>query len=114
MVTTQSTISDELFVGRVPELAKEPFYNLKKLTFEADKFPRHVANFLIGRATSIEELNVILDGLNQDQFKGKPKLYVQSITQKLIIHIKICYPCIMAVRVVEFSSNGYKIRKIFA
>ena len=82
MVTTQSTISDELFVGRVPELAKEPFYNLKKLTFEADKFPRHVANFLIGRATSIEELNVILDGLNQDQFKGKPKLYVQSTAQK--------------------------------
>ena len=82
MVTTQSTISDELFVGRVPELAKEPFFNLKKLTFEADKFPRHVANFLIGRATNIEELNVILDGLNQDQFKGKPKLYVQSTAQK--------------------------------
>ena len=81
-MTTQSTISDELFVGRVPELAKEPFFNLKKLTFEADKFPRHVANFLIGRATSIEELNVILDGLNQDQFKGKPKLHVQSTAQK--------------------------------
>ena len=109
MVTTQSTISDELFVGRVPELAKEPFYNLKKLTFEADKFPKHVTNFLIGRATNIEELNVILDGLNQDQFKGKPKLYVYPK-----YCTKICYPCIMAIRVVDFSSEGYKIRKIFA
>ena len=107
-MTTQSTISDELFVGRVPELAKEPFYNLKKLTFEADKFPKHVTNFLIGRATNIEELNVILDGLNQDQFKGNQSYMSKVLHKKLTMHIMICYPCIMAVRVVEFSSGVQK------
>jgi len=83
IIINPSTISDELFVGRVPELAKEPFFNLKKLTFEADKFPRHVANFLIGRATSIEELNVILDGLNQDQFKELLRFLIDVPRPKL-------------------------------
>ena len=71
IIVNPSTISDDLFVGRVPELAKEPFYNLKKLTFEGEKFPIHVANFLVGKATNIEELNVILDVLNQEQCKGE-------------------------------------------
>jgi len=69
IIVNPSTISDDLFVGRVPELAKEPFKNLKKLTFEGEKFPKHVSNFLIGKAVNIEELNIILDGLNQGQFQ---------------------------------------------
>ena len=70
---------------------------MKKLTFEGEKFPKHVANFLIGKAVNIEELNIILDGLNQGQFQGNFKFPLL-----LLINISL-------VPVVEFLSVLGKI-----
>lgn len=71
VIVNPSTISDDLFVGRVPELAKEPFANLQKLTFEGEKFPLHVAKFLLAKSLNLEELTVIVDCLKLDHFQGK-------------------------------------------
>ena len=73
LIVNPSTISDDLFVGRVPELAKRPFYQLKKLTFEAEKLPSHVANFLLGHSTQLVELILILEELSISKFKGTNK-----------------------------------------
>ena len=89
IIVNPSTISDDLFVGRVPELAKEPFCNLKKLTFEGEKFPKHVANFLIGKAANIEELNIILDVLNQGQFQGNFQVYI-TISYNMSVYLSVC------------------------
>lgn len=70
-IVNPSTISDELFVGRVPELAKQPFPNLTKLLFEGDKFPLHVARFLMGHCAKLQELTIIVDDLKMDHFRGK-------------------------------------------
>jgi len=83
IIVNPSTISDDLFVGRVPELAKAPFLHLQKLTFEGEKFPIHVANFLIGKAGNIEELNIILEILNQQQFQEILKLLIDVPRPKL-------------------------------
>ena len=74
---------------------------MKKLTFEGEKFPKHVANFLIGKAVNIEELNIILDGLNQGQFQGNFK-------SPLLLLINI----ILAI-IVEFISVLDTIQQIF-
>lgn len=71
IIINPSTISDDLFVGRVPDLAREPFRQLKKLTFEAEKFPSHVAKFLLQKAGAIEEITLILDQMNITSFKGE-------------------------------------------
>ena len=56
---------------RVPELARNPFHNLKKLTFEAAKLPHHVAKFILGHSCSLTELVLILDELCVENFKGR-------------------------------------------
>ena len=56
---------------RVPELARNPFHNLKKLTFEAAKLPHHVAKFILGHSCSLTELVLILDELSVENFKGR-------------------------------------------
>lgn len=70
-IINPSTISDELFVGRVPELAKNPFWNLQKLRFEGEKLPLHVAKFLLTCSTNLCEITLIIDVLLLAQFKGK-------------------------------------------
>lgn len=78
-IVNPSTISDDLFVGRVPELAKRPFYQLKKLTFEGEKLPIHVAKFLLGSASLLEELTVIVDILHHENFQGNNLFLVFEI-----------------------------------
>ena len=73
-IINPSTISDDLFVGRVPELAKNPFYNLQKLRFEGEKLPLHVAKFLLGFSAKLCEITLIIDVLILTQFKGKHNL----------------------------------------
>ena len=64
---------------RVPELARNPFHNLKKLTFEAAKLPHHVAKFILGHSCSLTELVLILDELCVENFKGRhTKLQIHS------------------------------------
>ena len=70
LIINPSTISDDLFVGRVPELAQKPFHQLKKLTFEAEKLPSHVAKFILSESVQLNELVLILDELLLDNFKG--------------------------------------------
>ena len=70
LIINPSTISDDLFVGRVPELAQKPFHKLKKLTFEAEKLPSHVAKFILSESVQLIELVLILDELLLDNFKG--------------------------------------------
>ena len=74
-IINPSTISDELFVGRVPELAKNPFCYLQKLRFEGEKLPLHVAKFLLASSTKLCEITLIIDVLILAQFKGERTFY---------------------------------------
>ena len=71
VIVNPSTISDELFVGRVPDLANSPFESLLKLTFEGEKIPMHVAKFIIGSSAKLQEIVLILEVLHLGHFQGK-------------------------------------------
>lgn len=51
-----TVVTDELFVGEVPELAAEPFRSLKSLTFESDFISVGLGKFLLKSSTSLEYL----------------------------------------------------------
>ncbi len=70
VVVNPSTISDDLFVGQVPQLSEKPFQSLKHLTFEAEKFPMHVAKFLLASSVNLEEVLIILESLSIPKFSG--------------------------------------------
>jgi len=77
-IINPSTISDELFVGRVPELAKNPFCHLQKLRFEGEKLPLHVAKFLLTCSTNLCEITLIIDVLILAQFKDVIQLLIDN------------------------------------
>ena len=60
------------------------------------------------------ELNLVLPGKNQMSW---PLDHAAIGIELIKLHISSSYilaPCIMSIRVVEFSNGGYKIRKVFA
>ena len=50
-------VTDEMFVGEVPELTEKPFLKLKELIVEGH-FPALIAQFLIGSCSNVEHLKL--------------------------------------------------------
>lgn len=58
-----SPISNDMFEGELPDLDREPFCNLKELSYEGS-FPPHLAHFLLKSSKSLETLRLhIRNGL---------------------------------------------------
>ena len=51
-------VSDELFVGEVPDLAITPFKSLKSLIFEGDTITGQVGRFLLQHSNHLESLQL--------------------------------------------------------
>ena len=59
-VVNPVVVSDELFVGEVPDLAVTPFRSLKSLTFESDTITGQVGRFLLRHSTRLETFHLNL------------------------------------------------------
>ncbi|XP_059092947.1 uncharacterized protein LOC131888172 [Tigriopus californicus] len=52
-----SPISNDMFEGELPDLEREPFLNLKEMSYEGS-FPPHLAHFLLKSSESLETLRL--------------------------------------------------------
>ena len=79
VIVNPAVVSDELFVGEVPELAVRPFASLTSLTFEGHRMSSPLSGFLLEHALELVHLHLSLFEYNSlTEGKSGPFVWVTS------------------------------------